>query len=671
MQIALPTRPGGLFFREGTRSSEPLFVGLAALITLVPELALVERKYAIFGGGFGQSRTLDAPVEIAAFAIGLLASHLLLFHLLFRLLRRVHGAKGSDPIFYFNFLFLMPSAALVALVAKFQVLSYFSDAMSFQIIRNLGGGSLMGAFLYVLSEAGLLLLGVGAIAVFYYAAYRLFRRRWPKGSPVQPHGRGRKALLLLAAAALPAILFAAGRTGDAGPALSRFNAPTLFGLAFSAATDFDRDGYSFFTARLDPHPFDAARHPLALDLPDNGVDEDGFAGDLSLVAAEPTASPVPALTSRKHLVLIVLESSRGDLVGKRVSGVPVSTNISALAAEGTLIREAYSHVGFTSASLKSLFTGRLEPEAGGPSLFRDLDSNGYRIGVFSGLAERFGDIDPTVGMRRYSDVYVDAEVLRDERAFGFASTSSLLIDGQVQLREFDRTLGRSPGWDRPTFLYFNFQSAHFPYHNPGVRPFIPGEPIPRSEIGIANKEWVARTYWNSVAYGDWLVGEVVARLRRLGVYDDSIVVVTADHGESLFDDGFLGHGHMINRQQTHVPFVLNVPGVIVPGPVGLTDMRGLILAQLGRAPAPASAGKPVFQYLGTLDEPGAIGMVEKGGVWTTLDLGTEEVWFSDRGEKLGYGELPRGGPLRQRADRLVALWGSERWRHRLDRRQPS
>lgn len=631
-----------------------------ALLTLLVELALVERKYAIFGGGFGQSRTLDAAPEIAAFFIGLLTAHLLLLYGIYRLLRRLHGTSGGTPLFYFNFLFLVPGAAFLVLGAKFKLLSYFSDALSFEIIRNLGGGTLTGAFSYVLSEAGLLLLGFGGLALVYAAAFRLFRRHWPKGAQAGPSLRLGGSQLLLLLAATPLMLFAAAGIGDARPALMRFNAFAVMAGGLDMATDFDQDGYGFFSHRIDLHPFDAARHPLALDVPGNGIDEDGFGGDFAFDGAEPVEA-APVVTRRKHVVLIVLESARGDLVGKRYGGRTIAPNIEKMAREGTLVRQAYSHVGFTSASLKSLFTGALEPVAGGPSLFRDMASNGYRVGVFSGLAERFGDIDATVGMRKHSDVYVDAETLRDERAFGFATTASLLVDGQILLREFDRNFSHAPAWQTPNFLYFNFQSAHFPYHNPGVRPFIPGDPIPRSQINLANRDWVARTYWNSVAYGDWLVGQVVERLRARGVYDDSVVIVTGDHGESLFEDGFLGHGHMINRRQTHIPLVLNVPGVAVAEPIGLSDMRGLILSLLGTGRPPAGISVPVFQYIGSLDAPGAIGMVDRTGIWVTLDLESEEVRSSGSGMRGGYRALPPDHPLKASADRLVAEWARQRW----------
>ena len=58
------------------------------LVTLLAELLLAERKYAIFGGGFGQPRTLDSPLELGAFLGGLLLCQVVVFLLLYRLLRR-------------------------------------------------------------------------------------------------------------------------------------------------------------------------------------------------------------------------------------------------------------------------------------------------------------------------------------------------------------------------------------------------------------------------------------------------------------------------------------------------------------------------------------------------------------------------------------------------------
>ncbi len=660
---ALPERTKPRFSWAGAaRFTLPAVI----LVALAAEFLLAERKYAIFGGGFGQSQVLDAPLEIAAFAAGVLLCQSLIFYLLYRLVRRLHRRKADTPLFHFNFAFFAGGGAIALLVAKYQALAFFSDAMSFQIVRNLGGGSLVDALLYSLSEAGLMLIALAGAAAVYVVALLFLRRRW-RDAPALPdfHRLGGRRLAL-ALAATPLLLFAVNRVDDARAAASRFNGVVVVGTILHQATDFDRDGWSWFTYPIDRQPFDGGRHPYALDVPGNGVDEDGFGGDLAFSGSAATGRPPVIAGRRRHVILIVLESTRADAVGRRVDGWALTPNLDALAARGSAAPAAYSHVGFTTQSLQSLFTGELAPVDDRQSLVRDFLANGYEVGVFSGQAEDFGDTANLVGMRRGA-IFVDGAMLKEERAFSFAAQGSINIDGRILLREFDRRLGRPEAWRRPHFLYFNLQSAHFPYFNPGMDRVLPGEPIPRGEIGAANRDWVARTYWNAIAYNDRLIGALIERLRRLNVLDDSLIVVTADHGESLFDDGFLGHGHMLNEQQTRIPFILSDAGVAMPGAIGLADMRGIILRAAG-APVEAAPPRGVFQYLGTLDRPGSIGMVDAAGRRTIFNLFEESVWTSATGRWTRYAALRAGGAERRAADALIEEWARQRWlRYRRER----
>jgi hypothetical protein len=626
---------------------------LAFAGTLGLEVALVERKYGVFGGGFGASHVIDGAGEGAAFAALLLVSQALLVGTLFLAIRALHRRNRESPLFLLNFLFFSGGGLAALLLAKFEALSYFSDALGFELMTKLGGGSLADAVLYVASDAALAIAGLVAAVAGWLLALRLARRRLP--DKVQLPSLEWRHLLGLALP-LPLLAAAAAREPDARYALVRFTAPAAALSALAAASDFDRDGYSWFTAQPDSFPFDATRFPFMLDIPNNGVDEDGLAGDFRWNGSG-TAGPTPRLPAEKmHLVLVVLESVRGEAIGKKIDGREVTPNLNALARAGSHGREAYSHVGFTTESLKSLFSGALSPRPGSPSLFRDLKANGYRVGVFSGQPESFGDISATVGMREYADVFVDGDTLKSERAFGFAAKASIMVDGRKLLREFDRRF--ASGWKQPTFLYVNFQEAHFPYSQPETKRMIGGDPIPRGEISAKNRAWVERTYWNAVAYDDWLVGQLIARLKQLGIWDKTLLVVTADHGESLFDDDFLGHGHVLNRQQTHVPLILSRPGIEVPRPIGLSDYRALILKALG-ADIPATARGEVFQHISALERPAAIGLVGRGGVRTTFRLETGQVSNGRRGAR--YSELPEGSPDRAGADALIDEWTRQRW----------
>lgn len=632
-------------------------------IALMFELLLAERKFAIFGGGFGQSRTLDTPVEIGVFLIVLLLCQAMVFYLLFRFMRRLHGHRADTVRFHFNFLFLVLLGWCGALIAKYQALAYFSDAMSFQIIRNLGGGSLIDALLYVLSETGLIMVVVGGAALFYWICNALFLRRMAKEPPFPDRAIMTRRELVLALIVLPLLLFGANRIEDTRSALVRFNAVLLWTTPLHQLTDFDRDGWSFYSHPIDRQPFDSTLHPYALDVPGNGIDEDGFGGDLSFTAPPPETVPVIA-GARPHVILIVLESARHDVVGRAVDGRELMPTVNRIAAAGSEAEAAYSHVGFTSFSLKSLFTGRLDPAPGGPSLVGDFLANGYEVGIFSGQSEDFGGIAETVGMRRASH-FVDANALREERAFSFAAEGSLYVDGRIVLREFDRHLGDPESWRTPQFLYFNFQSAHFPYHAPGREWLLDGEPIARGDISFANRDRVRRNYWNAMAYNDLLVAELLERLDRLGVREDSLIVITSDHGQSLFEDGFLGHGHMLNEEQTRIPFIIDRPGISIGRPVGLADMRALILRTAG-ADVPTPPQTEIFQYLGTLEQPGRIGTVDGDGRWTVFDLSRQAVRIDD-GPWRRYADLPARSAIRQETNGLIDRWARQRWLGVLER----
>jgi len=147
------------------------------------------------------------------------------------------------------------------------------------------------------------------------------------------------------------------------------------------------------------------------------------------------------------------------------------------------------------------------------------------------------------------------------------------------------------------------------------------------------------------------------------VLDDTLIVVTADHGESLFDDGFLGHGHMLNAQQTRIPFILSDPGISLSGPIGLADMRRIILRAAGATVAQA-APRGVFQYLGTLDRPGQIGLVGASGSQIIFNLYREAVWTSASGRWTSYSDLPAGSADRSAADALIDEWARQRWLQR-------
>ncbi len=634
------------------------------LILSLAELLLANRKFGLFTGGFGQSRAVDGGGEVALFVLGYVCAQVFIGLLAWAIIARLNRS-GSNRHLLFHFLFAFGGLFAGVMALRYQLASYFSDAMSFGLMKQLGGGSLGDAILYGINE---ITLGVGAllgVVLVYWLIWRWVRRHpGPTAKDGARYGAlrpGWKAGGVATLALIGALAFIPRSGGDAAFGLNRTQVWSAGGTALDAATDFDRDGYGMIAIIRDDHPFDSARHPLALDIPGNGVDEDGFGGDLELVAIPEQPALTQITGEQPNLVIVVLESTRSDVLGKEVNGQEVAPNLNALAAEGSVTPSVFSHVGFTTESLKSLFSGSLVPAKGSPSLFRELAQSGYRIGVFSGQPEDFGNISATVGMRDAADVYVDAESLKEKRAFSFAAQGSLLVAENHLLAAFDENFGEPSDWQEPVFAYFNFQSPHFPYAHDEMPNRIEDNPIERGAISAKNAEHVQRSYWNAVAAADFWLGELIDRLKASGEWDNTVLVVTGDHGEELFDDGFLGHGHRIGTAQNETFLVINRPDAAPAGPLGLSDLRPIILTAMTGG-QPVQPDFPPFLQIGPLDEPTAIGLAEPDGRIVSIRLDTHEVCFLPENRCLPYDQL-KGSDL-TRADAVVARWGSERWARR-------
>lgn len=631
-------------------------VPAVTLAVSAAELAIADRKYGTFTGGFGQANAVDTLCELLLFVVGYAAAQtavaLLVYAVCAWLNRRMPAWAAS-----FHFIFLFGGVNLGALIATYQLHSYFSDAVDFALLKQLGGGSFKDALLFGKNEIMAALFAAAGAGLVWWGLWKLAKRLL--GTDGTPARAPRRHTVLATWTIWLLLLAVIPRTGsDAALGLDRTLAwSTLENLA-AQATDFDRDGYGLFGLRIDSHPFDAARHPLALDVPGNGIDEDEYAGDLTLV---PIPRPRPFTTvpaSGPNVVVVVMESTRADVLGKRIDGKPVAPNLEAIAAAGAGIAPSYSHVGFTTASLKAIFAGRLDARPGDPSLFAELKRSGYGVSVFSGQPEDFGDISATVGMRQNADRFVDAELLKDKRSSQFAAQGSLLVDESVLLGEFDKALGKPVDWTRPQFIYFNFQSPHFPYDHAGVEHRFAHPPLARGAISAQRREEVERTYWNAVAHADDALGLLVARLKALGQWDNTVLLVTGDHGESLFEDGFLGHGHLINQRQFATFLAVNRPLPGVTAPLVISDYRGILLDLLTDH-APQREPFQPFMHIGELDSPSTIGLAGTRFGIVSLRLDRGEVCFERPAHCAAYARLT--GAERQTADALVARWGSERW----------
>jgi arylsulfatase A-like enzyme len=306
------------------------------------------------------------------------------------------------------------------------------------------------------------------------------------------------------------------------------------------------------------------------------------------------------------VILIVLESFRADAVGAMVNGKAVTPILDELARGGVSVQRAYSHNGYTTQSRYHIMAGSLAGLRTG-TLIDDFKAQGYEVAYFSGQDESFGGAQFEVGFDR-ADVAFDARQAKDLRYSTFTTAGSLALPHTVVQSRVVEFLARRQK-TRPLFLYINFHDTHYPYHHAGIAPLVSSAALPESQIQPSRIAALRETYLNTAANVDRAIGDTLRAVRQ-HLPAAPAVIVTADHGESLFDEGFLGHGYALNDAQTRIPLVVTGLPLLLEEPVGQIDLRDALAAALTNPPAPGAApvvaarpDKAVFQYLGNLNRP--------------------------------------------------------------------
>jgi len=625
--------------------------GLGALLVTAADAVLLERSKGFFRGGFLSVDFLEGPAQTLLFiGVSLLVDAAFIGFVIALVgwtsgWTRLHGhARVAGG-------FLLAVGGLLAFdAAQYEVLRFLGGAFDLQLVLDLVDGRL-SEILAVSSgqlAAPLALVAVGMAAAA--ATIALVHRYAARAA--RPDSRQPVLLPIVVGLAGAAALAVAATSSDVlENGLLRKPAGQAIAALLNVVSDVDRDGYGMVGRAADPGPFDASVYPYAVDLPGNGVDEDGVGGDLPAGTAPFADSSMPTGVWRAHpdVVLVVLESFRADLVGARFEGRPVTPVLDALAAQGLSNRAAYSHNGYTVQSRFHIFTGALAAPPGGPTLIDDFKERGYRVGYFSGQDESFGGAQYAIGFAR-ADARTDARTDRARRYSTSTTPGSLAVPLSVVAQHVDEFLKAAPP-DAPMLLCVNFHDTHFPYTHDGIDTITSSERLPREQIVPSERDRLWATYVNTASNVDRAIGRVIDAVRAARGGRAPGVIVTSDHGESLFDERFLGHGYGLNDAQTRVPLVVaNLP-LRLPEPVAQSELRPALLESLaaedaGARPETVARGdRPVFQYLGNLSRPREIGFVSPAG----------RVVYDFRTRRARVGESPWAAPasLAERESRQV------------------
>ena len=310
--------------------------------------------------------------------------------------------------------------------------------------------------------------------------------------------------------------------------------------------------------------------------------------------------------------------------------LPEPVSLKQIPGHGESVRELCLSTLLHRAEPRSLSDSGIKATAKPTTLIDDFKANGYEVAYFSAQDESFLEPGYDVGFAR-ADVHYDARQDTARRYTRFTTAGSLAVPASVLVERVGQFLAARRG-DRPLFLYVNFHDTHFPYHHRMLDSLLPVVPITPDAIGPANRAQLRATYLNTAANVDRAIGDTLERVES-AVGAAPAVLVLGDHGESLYDEGFLGHGYALNDAQTQIPLIANGLPIRLPSPFGQADLRDALrralaepASQAGPSIVERSDGAGVLQYLGMIGSPRELGTVTASGR-VTFDLRTNTARF--------------------------------------------
>ena len=396
--------------------------------------------------------------------------------------------------------------------------------------------------------------------------------------------------------------------------------------------DKDKDGYAGQMGGMDCDDGNPEIFPGAKDIPGNKIDEDCSGEDAPLPAFE--AHPSRKIVKRallaatnaaikqaeqipdppKNVVVILIDTLRADHMGFMGYDRNTSPNIDKLAKDSIIFEDAYATAPHTPRSIPCLFFGKYASHMnwrGGQYNYPKVRPE--NLSMFEVLQE--------AGWKNYG--FSSHFYFEEKRGMwqGFEAWDN---EGAGTIAESNEDIASPRTWAKTEPKLVELAAAS---KKEGAAPFGVFlhlfEPhsrwIGHAEYdfgkGDSPRERHINNYDSEIAYVDAYVGKVIDKLQELGIYDDTVVILTSDHGEAFQDHGKFFHGTNLYDEVIKVPLLIRVPGWKhrrVKGPVSLIDVpstfldlmgmsvpqdfegESLVTAMLGKAPVP---DRPIFSEL--------------------------------------------------------------------------
>jgi len=320
-----------------------------------------------------------------------------------------------------------------------------------------------------------------------------------------------------------------------------------------------------------------------------------------LLLVDRTPAPVAASAHHQavpHVILLSIDTLRADTLACSGAREPRAPHLDALAGDSLCFARASSAAAWTLPAMASVMTG-VSPQVHGalhlrsrvpdglPTLAEVLRHAGYRTAAFvsstvlgpqANLAQGFDEFHAYPGPW-----------------LGHSLGATLLTANVPRFRPEEAPppdlTETATDWlqahrDEPFFLWIHTFDPHAPYGPP--RRYLQGRTPPGEHLqGLrfegwdeeeiragtwvptaAERAWIHQLYLAEARWVDDSVGQLLAELKRLGLYDDALILVVSDHGEEFWEHGSYGHGHTLYDELLHVPLLVKLPKIGRIGRIG-------------------------------------------------------------------------------------------------------
>lgn len=287
----------------------------------------------------------------------------------------------------------------------------------------------------------------------------------------------------------------------------------------------------------------------------------------------------------RNVILVSLDTLRGDHVERSRDEIPLMPELSAWARGGSLFESAFSAYPSTSAGHMTIFTSTWPVE------HRVTFANQIAPRWISTLTETFansgyetGAVTENAMLAAHSGFSRGFDTYKENRGIGKWESAG----------EAEKTIAQGIEWlehhtDDVFFLFLHTYEVHAPYAPPEDVRFPVDPTAPRAEKQMVRYQGEAR-------HMDRILAGLFKTLERLDLDENTIVAITSDHGEAFGEHGHIGHSKTVYDEFVHVPLIFRAPGIVKPGlrfkeQVSLIDVAPTLLDLAGLSAPPTMRGR--------------------------------------------------------------------------------